>query len=469
MRRDMGSPDDQFVKAAEQGKRLHFADKPPPGATMENAEGKLYAQAPRHLQNMRKIEGFNPQGEAQTLYGKHVENKIDFPIGPYSARELLSTPEEGAIPASMKRAALENPEMRFYLLDPWISQELKLEEMHDFMHNMRRSSNTLTRYGQTVTIPEQYRFTDETLKGLTPAQASERVALAKKWVEDNTQRMASQAVAKAPGLISHEYSNGSKWASFPDLAEDSNLLKMVQDVGCDAGWCTKAESTALTYGSEENKRLHILFDSKSRPKAQVTLQEQLVTPNDFFSVLEGNEYNSFMKNHPNIADAINGDTRMQDWEFENLMNEVMNTPEYKNWASQQGARITEIKGVENKGYLANEPYVKEIQDFVRRMDKQYKLQSVANLDGIGMSDLATAGSSQSVVGSAINEQVGSYSSYLNKRIAQRMQELNGGSSYVVTDDIPKLVQRAIDDVMGPMKHSTGGMIERRTDDLRRYL
>ena len=58
---------------------------------------------------------------------------------------------------------------------------------------------------------------------------------------------------------------------------------------------------------------------------------------------------------------------------------------------------------------------------------------------------------------------------LMKQVIQRANELNGGSNYVGTDELFDLMKRATYDVLGIERHATGGMIERRTDDTRRYL
>jgi hypothetical protein len=469
MRRDMGSPEDQFVKAAEEGKRLHFMDKPDKTYTDQDVQNYI-GWATRQT---RKSQGFTPEGEAQTKYGKMVEARIDLPIEPVSAESLLeSFSASREIPPQMLQHAKDAPHTMFYGLDVSLPGRLGFDTLVNSMFKARNSAPEFSAYGQpNVTIPERYRFTDATLQGLTPAQASERLAQSQSWFNDVRQKMASAAVKENKQLITKEYDNGSKWASFPDLAEHSDMLDMVKDVGCDGGWCTRGDDYALRYGSEDGKRLNVLFDSKSRPKAQITLQAQAGTPNDFVSSLTGKNYDNFLNTYPDVAKILESDVPSSPWQFDAMMEDIALTPEYKAWASRQGAKITEIKGANNVADLKDAPYLGEVQDFVRRMDKQYGLQAVENLDGIAMSDLYSGQNPASVVGAAITRATGGkvLPNGLVSQIIEHANTLNGGSNYVAEKDIVDLMKRATTAVLEREGHATGGMIERRIDDTRRYL
>lgn len=468
MRRDMGSPEDQFVKAADEGKRLHFMDKPDKTYTDEDVQAYI-GWATR---NMRDRQGFTPEGEALTKYGKMVEARIDLPIEPVSAESLLeSFSAAREIPPQMLQHAKDYPYTTFYGLDVSLPGRLGLDTLVNSMYKARNSAPEFSAYGQpNVTIPERYRFTDATLQGLTPAQASERLAQSQSWFNDVRQKMASAAVKENKQLISKEYDNGSKWASFPDLAEHPDMLDMVKDVGCDGGWCTRGDDYALRYGSEEGKRLNVLFDAKARPKAQITLQTQAGTPNDFISNLTGKDYDNFLNRYPDVAKILENDAPASPWQFDAMLDDVALTPEYQAWASRQGAKITEIKGVNNTADLRKAPYLGEIHDFVKRMDKQYGLQAVDNLDGIGMVDLDSGLNMASPTWSAIFEAAGKQlPNGLVNQIIQRANTLNGGSNYAAVDEIRDLMKRATTEVLEREGHATGGMIERRIDDTRRYL
>jgi hypothetical protein len=58
---------------------------------------------------------------------------------------------------------------------------------------------------------------------------------------------------------------------------------------------------------------------------------------------------------------------------------------------------------------------------------------------------------------------------LVNQIIEHANTLNGGSSYVAEKDIVDLMKRATTAILEREGHATGGMIERRTDDTRRYL
>ena len=48
-------------------------------------------------------------------------------------------------------------------------------------------------------------------------------------------------------------------------------------------------------------------------------------------------------------------------------------------------------------------------------------------------------------------------------------EKNEGSRFIVKEDGPRLLQEALDDVLGVEKKAHGGMVERHRDDNRKYL
>lgn len=69
------------------------------------------------------------------------------------------------------------------------------------------------------------------------------------------------------------YDNGYKWVKLPDPAESKQNRKLVQDIGCQGGWCTQDESNALYYGAHgEGNSLYVLMSPDKRVHAQIHVE-----------------------------------------------------------------------------------------------------------------------------------------------------------------------------------------------------
>lgn len=444
MRRDMASPDDQFVKAAEQGRTLHFL---PDRKAVPNLDAES-----DFLRYVRQSEGFNPKGEATTPYGRAVESQVDMAVEPVQLQDFADSLQRLREPL---RAQVETtPEARVYdLMKDEVSDRLKFPQMVDTMASIRNSNGVFRAYGQNMPIPKEFQFSDEALKGLSPAQASERVAAYNKWTEGAREKAASQAITKNPRIETVKMGEGNTWVRVPDLDENPELLDLVKDVGCAGNWCTDKASYAVQYGSGEN-RLHILMDKRSQPKVQLTLTERNPNPDEFLNSMDDAQFAEFKTNHPNAA----------------LYGDVAATPEYQEWLqlNPPGYRISELKGFNNELNLKDSPVLPAIQNYVKQLSREGNLQGVANLDGIGMMSV----DGLDVYGASIGRYDPKGPVFFRDALADvraRIIERNQGSSYMVKEDAPRLLQEAVDDVFGPVKEAHGGLVERRTDDGRKYL
>jgi hypothetical protein len=170
--------------------------------------------------------------------------------------------------------------------------------------------------------------------------------------------------------------------------------------------------------------------------------------------LGDDEYDAFRAAHPNIA-AYQTDA-------------IARTPEFRQWQSMNpdSVSITEIKGTNNKVDLIDEPYIKQLQNRIKFLDSTNGLESVENLDGIGMTGLASKLYGHSAIANRPP-----LTRTDSQAVYQEMLRLNQGSQYI--EDSPSLVdsvvRQAVDNVLGPEKRATGGMIERQSTDNRRYL
>jgi len=429
LRRDIGTENDPFVKAAEEGRKSHIF---PLGALTPADELSSRDWAGEILRLTRKSAGFPESGMAKTQLGRIMENYSDSGIYPTEIQDVASMKME-MVPPGLRRFVTEDPSMPLYSLQPGLGH-MDLRGLKKSMLEMRQQPKEYSAYGQPPkTVPEQYRLMDAALEGLTPAQASERVAQFGAWRQETRQRMASKALFEDPSLDKKVLDGGYVMINAPDLEAYPRVREIVQDVGCDGNWCTREEHHALDYGSGEN-RLSILFDSKARPKAQLTINRAEPSIKDFLR-FEGEPA------------AVQG---MDPWSsyYEDA---VLSSPEFQQWARSQPANvsITEIKGFNNETKLQKEPYVGKVQQFVKDLDRQYDLENaVDNLDGIGLT-AATAFISHILRSNSLP-----ISLDLAQAVRNEVRRLNGGSSFVEID-MDKVMdatkgRRYLEDAVSPL-------------------
>jgi hypothetical protein len=443
LRRDFGTEQDQMVQAAEKGQKLHFMSP----RLLENDPYSIS----KNLAIDREREGFPKAGFAKTAKGQEVEAVVDSSIYPVQLQDL----SDKLIPPSLKKFQDTNPEMRLSEMSGSATENLKLEVLVDEMKKMFKEKE-FKAYGETAPMPKEYILTDETLQGLTPAQASNRVANKMAWVEKKRGELAGVAISKDPQIVSHSYDNGSKWISPADLSNNPKHEEMVKDIGCAGGWCTDKSTYALDYGSGEN-RLNILLDKKFEPRVQLTVNSPPVSVREFI----------LANPHLPEIDAMTRDRTLTSKQADELVKAM---PEYLDFVKQnQGVkRITEIKGQFNNADLKNSPYLKQVQDFVKRQGPD--LLNVHNLEGINMVDARVE---------LAKKNSDDYMKKFKNGYIDKLRELNGNSFYVdqgellelfkKTDDyMPSNAARAIQMNLFQTK-ATGGMIERQPTDNRRYL
>jgi hypothetical protein len=445
LRRDIGTENDPFVKAAEEGRKSHIF---PLGALTPADELSSRDWTGEVLRLTRKGAGFPESGMAKTQLGRIMENYSDSGIYPTEIQDVASMKME-MVPPGLRRFVTEDPSMPLYSLQPGLGH-MDLRGLKKSMLEMRQQPKEYSAYGQPPkTVPEQYRLMDAALEGLTPAQASERVAQFGAWRQETRQRMASKALFEDPSLDKKVLDGGYVMINAPDLEAYPRIREIVQDVGCDGNWCTQQEHHALDYGSGEN-RLSILFDSKARPKAQLTINRAEPSIKDFLR-FEGEPA------------AVQG---MDPWSsyYEDA---ILSSPEFQQWARSQPANIsiTEIKGFNNETKLQKEPYVGKVQQFVKDMDRQYGLISIDNLKGIGLKQvgqseverilrnrsLPTVVNEKSLLRHGLQAMLSPANRRLDIGTVTELKNLNGGTLLVEDDPvkIESLVLQAYENVRKP--------------------
>jgi len=235
LRRDFGTEQDQMVQAADKGMKMHFTSP-------RFLEDNPYVLS-RDIGLERQTEMFPKEGYAKTPQGQEAEAIIDSSIYPLQLQDI----SKNRIPKNMRQFIDTNPEMRLSEMGSYVDENLKLELLANKMNDMFKET-VFRAYGEQVPMPKDYILTEDTLKGLTPAQASNRVARKQEWVTEKRGELAGVAIAKDPRIVSHSYDNGSKWISPADLAENPKHEEMVKDIGCAGGWCTERTLGAIEAG-----------------------------------------------------------------------------------------------------------------------------------------------------------------------------------------------------------------------------
>ena len=426
LRSDFASPSDQLVKAADEGKLLHLAPKELWfDAPNDVALTKYLVSKQSDLRNTREAEGFPKYGMAQTGYGERIEDLTDLSAYPESIGDL--SPDK--VPISMRGLVATNPETRAMDFSPAMVKNLKLKELRDTMLEIRQSDGQYSAYGQpAVKIPPEFLLPDDTLAKLNVAAASNRVARFTDWQNEARQGMATTALRTDP-RFERDLSSDGKYVgvSIPDLAKSENqeLKKLVTDVGCDGGWCTRQEGHALNYGSGDASLFLLVTNEgkKARPVAQISVEARLPrTKNEYYI-------------------------------------------------------ISEIAGKNNSYDFADNPALPAIQEYVKNLDSVYGgFEDVANLKKLGMVQIPK---DPIILGGLIygpermtllKTLYGDKAKGLNK-VADEAVTLNKGSSLVVGNEgtLGELLQQALQNLTTPRQQAQGGFMERQSNDNRKYL
>ena len=426
LRSDFASPQDQLVRAAEEGKLLHLAPKKFSTYSDSDVEtAKLLVAKGQDVKNMRRTEGFSLQGEAKQPYGEVIESLTDIAAYPEAVGDL--TPNR--VPPSMRNLVETNPEARVMDFAPDIGGILKLPELRDKMLEIRAlgPKAEYSAYGQApAKVPDEFLLPDDTLAKLNVAAASNRVARFTRWQDETRQAMATTALRSDPGLNRRPLQEGKYIAvALPDVDVHPKYMKLVNDVGCDGGWCTQAEGLAMTYGSGD-ARLHVIVSGegkKARPVAQISVEKGV---------------------------GKDGSTRYG---------------------------ISEIKERGDTTDFLNNPALPAIQEYVQELDNVYGgLRFVSDLKALGMKQLPKnpmelltlfdGSRARSQLAKAFGSEQEGFG-----LVRDELIRLNNGSQYTTgnEDAVAGLIDQAVQNVLNPRQRATGGMIERQSTDNRRYL
>ena len=418
LRSDFASPQDQLVRAAEEGKLLHLAPKKFSDYSAVDAQTeKLLKYKDKDIQQERRTQGFLPGGETSSEYGQRIESLTDIAAYPEQIGDL--TPNR--VPLSMRNLVETNPEARAMDFAPDINRALKLPELRDKMLEIRAlgPQAEYSAYGQApARVPDEFLLPDDTLAKLNVAAASNRVARFTRWQDETRQGMATTALRSDPKFNRRPLQEGKYiGVALPDVDVYPNYMKLVNDVGCDGGWCTQAEGLALTYGSGD-ARLHVIVSGegkKARPIAQLSVEKGL---------------------------GKDGSTRYG---------------------------ISEIKEKGDTTDFLNNPALPAIQEYVQELDNVYGgLRFVSDLKALGMKQLPKNPMELFTMGAAFKDRAPLAEKFGTEQagmaaVRDEVIKLNNGSQYTTgnEDSVAELVRQATRNVLTPQQRAFGGMIERR--------
>jgi hypothetical protein len=426
LRSDFASPEDQLVRAAEEGKLLHLAPKKFSDYSAADAQTKkLLEYKDKDIQHERRTQGFLPGGETKEPYGQTVESLTDIAAYPEQIGDL--TPNR--VPPSMRGLLETNPEARVMDFAPDIGGILKLPELRDKMLEIRAlgPKAEYSAYGQApAKVPDEFLLPDDTLAKLNVAAASNRVARFTRWQDETRQAMATTALRSDPGFNRRPLQEGKYiGVALPDVDVYPDYMKLVNDVGCDGGWCTQAEGLALTYGSGD-ARLHVIVSGegkKARPIAQLSVEKGV---------------------------GKDGSTRYG---------------------------ISEIKERGDTTDFLNNPALPAIQEYVQELDNVYGgLRFVSDLKLLGMKQLPKNPMELLTMGVGFKDRQSLAKAFGSEQeglgfVKDELIKLNNGSQYTTgnEDAVAGLINQAVQNVLNPRQRANGGMIERQSTDSRKYL
>lgn len=383
VRNQMATPEDSIRALAERGV-LHYEPR------------TVYHDSPMQSRNaMRRADAGMSVGEtAESPLAKLWEINSDQAVIPRAARDLSS--EERA--ASFGGKTDIDPATRVHQIDYHQLGGPASGDALGFNHLIDELSNAIN---PSSGLPQHLRFPADRLSKVSVPQAVERVSQinayrAAKQAEADIAKMKANLLSTKPHK---EFDNGWRWAELPGAGNPEGR-KLINDIGCQGGWCTQGESAALQYGDHSaGNRLYGLFDPTGRPHVQIHTASPMVKKQleilRTFAPEEASRYEALMldenlmRKHrsdmhdlgPDAGERAYFDKYMEDVALEPSELEQLNAtairqikPLSNNWDSQM------VKDFTAKNPKYREELMPMIQDFV----KSGKWSDVGDLDNTGL-------------------------------------------------------------------------------------
>jgi hypothetical protein len=165
---------------------------------------------------------------------------------------------------------------------PLLTQSFQLQHLTDVlrtdMAEGRLSPERLSKMSVADAYKRMFEFDDEMVKAAKKAELERTAAL-----------MKSEPVL--------QYETGFRWVKLPDPESDEASMRLVKDIGCRGGWCTRYDENALRYGAaSRGNELFVLLDESG--KAHIQIQTQKVPFDDFEQQRATNQYIDILNQDP---------------------------------------------------------------------------------------------------------------------------------------------------------------------------
>ncbi len=398
VKNEMATPEDPIRALAERG-ILHVPQQRTSGY---------------YLTGNRAAGGFPEEGLAKNELARGWEYMTDVAINPLRAKDFFSSKTGASRFPSTTEA------------NPWLSKVAPETPVYEqlyattgplgFDHLTDELANALN---PESGLPRHLLLDPKSLERVSVPQAVERVAQINAWRAEQA-RLADLEKMKA-NLTQKpykEYEGGWRWAELPD-ADTPEGVKLVNDIGCQGGWCTQGESAAKSYGSHKGgNKLYALIDAEGRPHVQVQTRNKPLDEN----------IRAAQEQFDDMWEDYVDPELVRTHEMEKIPSILQIKPFSNSWDSQMVKDFTK-KNPEYRKQL--EPM---IQDFVR----SGQWSAVGDLQNAGLRDIGQ---------SKIN----------SKPYHDLAEEMFPGLRYLTNEEAEKLQQEGIARTLKERGYARGGI------------
>jgi len=275
VKKQMGTEGDPVRALAEQG--ITHKDFPNHGGSVSNL-----------LKVRRKAAGFPEEGLAVSPEARAWEHASDLAIRRRQAQDFFSATDENLYDLNK---------------NPWID---KLDPQTPIYGLGEGSLNNLGFDKILNNLQEGMIAGDirpEQLNKISIPDAVQRV-FAKNEAERKAKEAAELEAIKANLSLNpyKEYPSGHKWVELPDPFSSPENLKVVQDIGCQGGWCTQDVDNAELYGSHAaGSRLYALLDPSGKPHIQTYVKTTAPKDQSFTGLIPPDTLAQLQKQAQDIA------------------------------------------------------------------------------------------------------------------------------------------------------------------------
>jgi hypothetical protein len=234
-----------------------------------------------------------------------------------------------------------------------------------------------------------------------------------------------------------EYPSGHYIAELPDPTTSDEAMAIVNNIGCQGGWCTQHAHAARNYGSGRSK-LHTLFDSEGRPHVQFQIDETIpYVPDD--------QVEKVRQEYPEIVNRSIQQIK----------------PAENSWT-----------GSRSREYLKRNPnYRNELEPIIQDFVQSNKWASVRDLDNAGLIGRAESGMRPALEYRSVAQELGVTPEDINDFILSRPESTSPYFSKKEFQDFMKSQDTPTENMAegGPVYMSKGGLGKSAVELAKKYI